>query len=50
MSNKIPLEPFTLTNPRKAFDWALSCIIRLPIEVVSLATVLAAVAVDVSIT
>lgn len=35
--------PVTLTKTRKALDWALSCIIRLPIAVVFLATVLAAV-------
>lgn len=42
-------DPFTLTKTRKALDWALSCIIRLPIAVVSLATVLSAVAVGVLI-
>lgn len=36
-------EPFTLTKTRKALDWALSCIIRLPIAVVFLGVVLAAV-------
>lgn len=32
-----------LTKTRKALDWALSCIIRLPIAVVFLAVALAAV-------
>lgn len=36
-------EPFTLAKTRKALDWALSCIIRLPIAVVFLAVILAAV-------
>ena len=38
-----------LTKTRKALDWALSCLIRLPIAVIFLATVLAAVAVGVLI-
>lgn len=36
-------EPFALTKTRKALDWALSCIIRLPIAVVFLAVIIAAV-------
>ena len=44
-----PREPFTLAKTRKALDWALSCIIRLPIAVVSLSVILAAVAVGVLI-
>lgn len=39
----------TLTKTRKALDWALSCIIRLPIAVVSLSVILSAVAVGVLI-
>lgn len=42
-------EPLTLAKTRKALDWALSCIIRLPIAVVSLSVILAAVAVGVLI-
>lgn len=41
--------PATLTKTRKALDWALSCIIRLPMAVVSLSVILAAVAVGVLI-
>ena len=48
-NDKKPTEPLTLTKTRKALDWALSCLVRLPIAVVSLATVLAAVAVGVLI-
>lgn len=33
----------TLTKTRKALDWALSCIIRLPIVIVFLAVIIAAV-------
>lgn len=36
-------EPVSLNKTRKALDWALSCIIRLPIAVVFLAVILAAV-------
>lgn len=46
-NDKKPTEPLTLTKTRKALDWALSCLVRLPIAVVFLATVLAAVAVGV---
>lgn len=42
-------EPVSLNKTRKALDWVLSCLIRLPIAVVFLATVLAAVAVGVLI-
>lgn len=42
-------QPVSLNKTRKALDWALSCLVRLPIAVVSLATVLAAVAVGVLI-
>ena len=48
-NDKKPTEPFTLIKTRKALDWALSCIIRLPIAVVSLSVILAAVAVGVLI-
>lgn len=48
-NDKKPTEPLTLTKTRKALDWALSCIIRLPIAVVSLSVILAAVAVGVLI-
>ena len=43
-NDKKPTEPLTLTKTRKALDWALSCLVRLPIAVVFLAAVLAAVA------
>lgn len=42
-------EPVSLNKTRKALDWALSCLVRLPIAVVSLAMVLAAIAVGVLI-
>ena len=42
-------QPIPLNKTRKALDWALSCIIRLPIAVVSLSVILAAVAVGVLI-
>ena len=42
-------QPVSLNKTRKALDWALSCLVRLPIAVVFLATVLAAIAVGVLI-
>lgn len=36
-------EHISLNKTRKALDWALSCIIRLPIAVVFLAVIIAAV-------
>lgn len=42
-------EPVSLNKTRKALDWALSCLVRLSMTVVSLATVLAAIAVGVLI-
>ena len=37
-------QPIPLNKTRKALDWALSCLVRFPIAVVFLATVLAAIA------
>lgn len=37
-------QPISLNKTRKALDWALSCLVRLPIAVVFLAMVLAAIA------
>lgn len=42
-------QPIPLNKTRKALDWALSCLVRLLIAVVSLAMVLAAIAVGVLI-
>lgn len=42
-TNNKDKEPLTLTKTRKALDWALSCIIRLPIAVIFLGVVFAAV-------
>lgn len=38
-----PRESFTLTKTRKALDWALSCLIRLPVTILFVGVILAAV-------
>lgn len=35
--------PATLTKTRKALDWALSCIIRIPVTILFVGVILAAV-------
>lgn len=42
-NDKKPTEPLTLTKTRKALDWALSCLVRLPVTILFVGVVLAAV-------
>lgn len=36
-------QPVSLNKTRKAFDWALSCLIRLPVTILFVGVILAAV-------
>lgn len=42
-NDKNPTEPLTLTKTRKALDWALSCLVRLPVTMLFVGMILAAV-------